>query len=171
MSIPISKSKFSQYKRHRARQLTLQALYQLQLSHNKPDEVEENSRLSPLYKKCDAEYFIQIFHGITNKNREIDEILRGVNREANFIIDPIMRAVLQIGVYELKYCPELDHAVIIKEAILLCNEFLNEKGHSFANSILEQTAVRLRGVQAKPKKEDDMKIQPAKTPCDKKSDS
>lgn len=130
--------------RHKSRQLALQGLYQLQLSENPPDEIEERSKLSPFYLQCDTEYFHQIFQGITQKRDEMNKLVDKHNLKPGYMIDPIMRAILHIGLYELSYCPEIDHPIIITEAVKLSQEFLHEESHSFANSILDQAARTIR---------------------------
>ena len=143
----MNKVKVNPHSRHKARQLSLQALYQFQLSGNEPKEIEETCKFSPVYRKSDKEYFLKIFHGVVEHREEIAEIISQINKSPDIYTDPIMNAVLQIGVYELKYCPELDYPVIINEALLLCHEFLHQESHAFANIMLDQAVMEVRGIQ------------------------
>ena len=143
----MNKIKVNPHRRHKARQLSLQALYQFQLSGNEPKEIEETCKFSPVYRKSDKEYFLKIFRGVVEHREEIAEIISQINKSPDIYTDPIMNAVLQIGVYELKYCPELDYPVIINEALLLCHEFLHQESHSFANIMLDQAVMEVRGIQ------------------------
>ena len=143
----MNKVKINPHRRHKARQLSLQALYQFQLSGNEPKEIEETCKFSPVYRKSDKEYFLKIFHGVVEHREEIAEIISQINKSPDIYTDPIMNAVLQIGVYELKYCPELDYPVIINEALLLCHEFLHQESHAFANIMLDQAVMEVRGIQ------------------------
>ena len=143
----MNKIKVNPHRRHKARQLSLQALYQFQLSGNEPKEIEESCKLSPVYRKSDKEYFLKIFRGVVEHREEIAEIISQINKSPDIYTDPIMNAVLQIGVYELKYCPELDYPVIINEALLLCHEFLHQESHAFANIMLDQAVMEVRGIQ------------------------
>ncbi len=132
------------YKRHKARWLILQGLYQLQLNDKNPTEIELESESSPIYRQADRDYFHATFQGIVNRQEELNAIITSINDSADAIIDPIMRSILYIGIYELQYCEDLDHPIIIKEAILLCKEFLHEESHVFANSILDQATQKIR---------------------------
>ena len=143
----MNKVKINPHRRHKARQLSLQALYQFQLSGNEPKEIEETCKFSPVYRKSDKEYFLKIFRGVVEHREEIAEIISQINKSPDIYTDPIMNAVLQIGVYELKYCPELDYPVIINEALLLCHEFLHQESHAFANIMLDQAVMEVRGIQ------------------------
>ena len=143
----MNKIKVNPHRRHKARQLSLQALYQFQLSGNEPKEIEESCKLSPVYRKSDKEYFLKIFRGVVEHREEIAEIISQINKSPDIYTDPIMNAVLQIGVYELKYCPELDYPIIINEALLLCHEFLHQESHAFANIMLDQAVMEVRGIQ------------------------
>ncbi len=143
----MNKIKVNPHRRHKARQLSLQALYQFQLSGNEPKEIEESCKFSPVYRKSDKEYFLKIFRGVVEHREEIAEIISQINKSPDIYTDPIMNAVLQIGVYELKYCPELDYPVIINEALLLCHEFLHQESHAFANIMLDQAVMEVRGIQ------------------------
>lgn len=131
-------------KRHKSRWLILQGLYQLQLNEKDPKEVETESESSPVYRLSDKEYFHNTFQGIIEHKEELNAIIAEINTSADASIDPIMRAILQIGLYELQYCQDLDHPVIIKEAIVLCQEFMHKESHIFANSILDQATKKLR---------------------------
>ena len=143
----MNKIKVNPHRRHKSRQLSLQALYQFQLSGNEPKEIEESCKLSPVYRKSDKEYFLKIFRGVVEHREEIAEIVSQINKSPDIYTDPIMNAVLQIGVYELKYCPELDYPIIINEALLLCHEFLHQESHAFANIMLDQAVMEVRGIQ------------------------
>ena len=117
----------------------------MRLSGNPAPDIEASSSESPLYSEADEEYFHRIFGGVTTKQEEIDRVIAETNQTPQERIDPIMQAVLQIGVYELLYCPEIDYPIIIKEAVLLSQEFMHEQSHHFANGLLDQAAAKIRG--------------------------
>ncbi len=131
-------------KRHKSRWLVLQCLYQLQLNEKNPKEAEMEMEQSPIYRLADKEYFHNTFQGIIDHQEELNSTIIEINKSTDARIDPIMRAILQIGLYELQYYKDLDHPVIIKEAIVLCHEFLHQDSHVFANSLLDQAAKKLR---------------------------
>lgn len=131
-------------KRHKSRWLILQCLYQLQLNDKDPKEVEAESEESHIYRLADKEYFHSVFQGIIQHKDELDATLAEINKFKDTKLDPIMLAVLQIGLYELQYRKDIDHPVIIKEAIVLCKEFMHADSHIFANRILDLAAKKIR---------------------------
>ena len=132
-------------KRHLSRTLALQGLYELQISANATDIIMENSKNSPLYSDADASYYEELFTGIVAEIAELDTMIERFKNPPNYRIDPIMRAILQIGLYELAHRPELDLPIIIKEAITLSKEFLPDKSHTFAHAFLDHAAAEIRG--------------------------
>lgn len=131
--------------RHKSRQLLLQSLYQLELSDNQADAIEEHSKTSEIYKQTDNDYFHSTFQGIISELDELNNLIAEISKGREVKLDPIMRAIILIGLYELKHYEDLAHAIIIKEAILLCKEFMHEDSHTFANAFLDQAARHIRG--------------------------
>lgn len=55
-------------------------------------------------------------------------------------VSPVDRAILRIAAYELKNCPELPVPVIIKEAIILAEEYSVNEATKFVNGVLAGVA-------------------------------
>lgn len=51
-------------------------------------------------------------------------------------ISRIDRAILQLGIYELKYEDEIPPLVTINEAVELAKEMGNDNSHKFVNGVL-----------------------------------
>ena len=61
-------------------------------------------------------------------------------------MDPIARAVLLLGSYELTYTKDVPHAVVINEAIEVAKEYCTEESGKFVNGVLNAIAHRADGV-------------------------
>ena len=62
-------------------------------------------------------------------------------------VDPVERAILRIGGYELMQHPELAYRIIINEAVELAKMFGAEQGHRYVNGILDKLARAMRSVE------------------------
>lgn len=138
---------FDPWKRHRARRLALQALYQHQLSGSTPAELEAQfaDRLGP--GRVEVDYFRTLVRGIVEQREAIEAHLepvvdRGVKR-----LDPVERAALWIGVYELEHRIDVPFRVVIEEAIGLVKLFGTETSHRMVNGVLDRLAGSLRAIE------------------------
>jgi N utilization substance protein B len=130
--------------RSRARRRALQALYAWQLSGSNMGAVIEQFRHEQDMEVADLEYFEDLLRGVERHVEELDEALKPyVDREVGQI-DPIERAALRLGAYELKYRPDVPYRVIINEAIEVTKRFGADHGHSYVNGVLDKLAGVLR---------------------------
>ncbi|MBF0804142.1 MULTISPECIES: transcription antitermination factor NusB [Neisseria] len=130
--------------RRRAREFTVQALYQSALNHTSASETAQNINESSGFKKADSELFTALFFG-THANRQeyMQQIRPLLDRDENDL-SPIERAVLLMACHELAAMPETPYPVIINEAIEVTKTFGGTDGHKFVNGILDKLAARLR---------------------------
>jgi len=69
------------------------------------------------------------------------------------MIDPVERAILRIGVYELVNRPDMPYRVILNEGINLAKYFGADGSHKYVNGILDKVAQQKRMVEIKAKGE------------------
>ncbi len=62
-------------------------------------------------------------------------------------IDPVERAILRIGAYELIYRLETPFKVIINEGVNLAKDFGAEGSHKYVNGILDKVSQKQRAVE------------------------
>jgi len=129
--------------RRKSRKLVLQALYQWQLTDNDIAEIEMQSLESPAANKIDHAYFSKMFHEIPAQVADIDRQYAPFLARKLEDVDPIEKAILRIGTYEL-LGDEVPYKVAINEAIELAKTFGSEKSHQFVNHILDQVAKQCR---------------------------
>jgi N utilization substance protein B len=125
-------------KRTRARELAMQALYQLDvrgkdlfefltefLVENEPDTFTRS--LATEWIKGTWENL-----GLCDELIGESTIKWHLSR-----LPPVDRSVLRLAVYQLKFCPDIPPRVVINEAIELAKKFGSDKSGSFVNGVLD----------------------------------
>ncbi len=130
--------------RHWARRLTLQALYQWQMTRQNLTEIELQFTDNENYHKIDTQYFHELLHGIPACRDELDARLNTCLDRPIEEVDPVERAMLRIACYELFYRHDVPYKVVINEAINLTKKFGAEHSHKFVNGVLDKMAKILR---------------------------
>lgn len=130
--------------RRRARELTVQALYQCKLNHTAAPEVAKNIQDLPEFEKADKELFTKLFFGSHTNAADYLEHIRPLLDRDERELNPIERAVLLMACHELSAMPETPYPVIINEAIEVTKTFGGTDGHKFVNGILDKLAAQLR---------------------------
>ena len=130
--------------RRRAREFTVQALYQAALNKAEAHDVAANIRESSDYRHADGELFTALFFGAYDNRREYMQIIRPLLDRDENLINPVERSVLLMAAHELKAMPETPYPVIINEAIEVTKTFGGTDSHKFINGILDKLAAQLR---------------------------
>lgn len=133
--------------RSRARRCALQALYQWQMTADSPADLIRQFHEGDELKKADAGYFELLVIGCL---RESDALLGSIGAILDRPIeqlDPIERAALTIGLFELKLQPEVPFRVAISEAVELAKAFGGSDGHKYVNAVLDRAARVLRAAE------------------------
>ena len=133
--------------RRKARSLALQALYQWQIAGAAVYEIEAEFVVDNDMSKVDVEYFRDLLRGVVSRAPELDEHFSALVNRPVEKIDPIEKALLRMGIYELKYRVDVPYRVVINEAIDLAKKFGGTDGHKFVNGILDKVAPRLRSAE------------------------
>ena len=126
--------------RSRARRAVLQALYQWQLSGQSPSEVEAQFVAEQPLKHVDLDYFQLLLRNIPVHLNELDETLSPSLDRPVSQLDPIEKAILRIGTFELVHRLEIPWRVVINEAVELAKSFGAEQSHKYVNGILDKVA-------------------------------
>ncbi|HSX59734.1 MAG TPA: transcription antitermination factor NusB [Tahibacter sp.] len=126
--------------RSRARRRALQALYAWQLSGSAIGSVIDQFRHEQDMEVADIEYFEDLVRGVERHCDELDAgLLPFLGREV-VQVDPIERAALRLGAYELKYRIDVPYRVVINEAIETTKRFGADHGHTYVNGVLDKLA-------------------------------
>ncbi len=138
-------------KRTKARELAMQALYQLDV---------QGAGLLP---RLMAEFFREMegdeqtrklawewTSGTWEHVAEYDELITGSTIRWQFSrLSPVDKSILRLSVYQLKSCPEIPPKVVINEAIELAKKYSTEKSGPFVNGVLDAVLKKLRAQDQK----------------------
>ncbi len=140
--------------RTRARRLALQGLYEWQMSKNKPQDIAAQYLLEKETANIDVAYFREILTQLPLHLDELEEEIHPLLSRPMEEIDPVERAVLWLGTYELVHHPEIPYRVIINEAVELVKMFGAEQGHRFINGVMDKIAAKVRAVEVSARKKE-----------------
>lgn len=140
--------------RSSSRLAAVQALYQMEMNdESAPDTVEEfiNHRLGAVieddhYADADVAFFADLVKGVEERAKEIDAHLTG-SLAKNWTlarIEPVARAILRAGTYELIGRPDVPTSVIINEYIDVAKAFFEDSKPGFINGVLDKLAKVIR---------------------------
>jgi N utilization substance protein B len=135
-------------RRSRARQYALQALYQWQMTGQDVTVVEHQFLEDEELAKADVGLFVALLRGIPTSLGRLDAALAPLLDRPVEQVDPVERAVLRIGAYELMEHPDIPYRVVINEAVELAKLFGAEQGHRYVNGVLDRLARQLRSAEA-----------------------
>jgi len=130
-----------------ARKLAMQALYQWQLTGQSAAELRNQYAEEEGWGDADADYFRELLNGITEGAAGLDAALAGLIDRPVGQLDPVERAVLLIGLYELGHRPEVPWRVVINEGVELAKRFGATDGHKFVNAVLDRASRSLRAAE------------------------
>jgi transcription antitermination protein NusB len=127
-----------------ARRNAVQALYQWQLARTDLSEIQRQFEEEHGLGKADVDYFNELLHTVPAKLDEIDPALSEFCDRAIAEIDPVERAVLRIGCYELMFRPDVPYRVAVNEGVNLAKAFGAAHSHKYINGILDKVAHKVR---------------------------
>jgi transcription antitermination factor NusB len=125
-------------KRTRARELTMQALYQLDVQG--PDVLEHLGRF---FREADPDGFVRNLASDWSKGtwenlQQCDELITGSTIKWQFArLSPVDKSILRLSVYQLKFCTDIPPKVVINEAIELAKKYSTDKSPGFVNGVLD----------------------------------
>jgi len=132
--------------KQRSRARVVQALYQWLVSRDDLVEIEKQF-LNQKEGKISKAFFSNLFINIPKNISLLDEIIKPSLDRSIDELGPIERAVLYLGVYELKFQPEVPYKVVINEAVELTKLYGAEKAYKLINSSLDKIAKDLRSAE------------------------
>ncbi|NOK19914.1 transcription antitermination factor NusB [Corallococcus carmarthensis] len=135
--------------RRTARERALQALYQLEMAQGATSREALDSAWAASAEdgkpEPDAVKFAkELVEGVEANREEIDGLIE--RHSHNWRLDRMSRIdrnVLRLGIFELKYRPDIPRKVTINEAVELGKNFGTEESSAFVNGLLDRVAVAL----------------------------
>ncbi len=130
--------------RTRARELMVQALYQKQIAGHDTAELIAQFHEQVAYERVDQTFFDEQLPAISNSQQSLENKIDDVIDRPLEQLDPVERAILLIGVYELESRIEIPYRVVINECVNLAKRFASIEGHKYINACLDLAARSLR---------------------------
>ncbi len=133
--------------RTRARELMLQALYQMQIAGHSGTELLSQFHEQVAYERVDQEYFDEQLPAIIKAQGALEKTIDGLIDRPLEQLDPVELGILLIGTYELESRIEIPYKVVINECVNLAKRFGAIDGHKFINACLDVAAKSLRKIE------------------------
>jgi N utilization substance protein B len=143
-------------KRRKARESTLQILFQLEFDDAEPEITVDSFWKNKKATKEVEEHSRWLVKGIASHRESIDRLIQSVS--ANWRISRMAivdRNVLRIAVFELLYEESLAPAIVINEAIEIAKKYSSDEGAVFVNGILDAVRKEIQRMKKSPKEEND----------------
>lgn len=127
-----------------ARRCAVQALYQWQITAHDVEDIYQQFMLERNMTKVDVAMFKELLSGVTRELEKLDASIQPYLDRDISEVDPVERAVLRLGTYELMYKSDVPYRVVINEALEAVKTFGAEQGHRYVNGVLDKVAQQLR---------------------------
>ena len=134
-------------RRRAARELALQALYQVHMSGASAVDVQAEFLADQDFKHADKRMFGQLLRGVAAQRESLDAMIEQYLDRKLSDLDPIELNVLRMGAYELSDSVAVPYRVVINECIERGKVFGATDGHKYVNSILDKVALNHRAVE------------------------
>ena len=133
--------------KQRSRARVVQAIYQWLVSGEDIKKIEQQF-LNQKEGKISKAFFSNLLINIPKNITFLDEIVQpSIDRDIGEL-GPTEKAILYLGVYELKFQPEVPYKVVINEAVELAKLYGAEGSFKLINSSLDKIAPELRSLES-----------------------
>ncbi len=133
--------------RTQSRRVALQALYQWQMTNEEVPEIIKQFQEEGLLEGLEFDLFKELLTEVSASAEALDEIYGPYLDRSVARIDPVERAIMRMGAYELQSKIEIPYKVIINESVELAKRFGAEESHKYVNGILDKAAKQLRSAE------------------------
>ena len=133
--------------RARARSVAVQALYQWQLAGQDALDIVREFCSERDIEGVDQDYFSELTRGVVAEAADLKALLSPALGRSYEALDPVERAVLLLGAFELRHHLEVPARVVINEAVELTKVFGGAESHRFINGALDRLAHEIRGLE------------------------
>ena len=132
--------------RRKAREITLQVLYQIDASKTDVDEAIELFRDNFGMPRESVEFSTQLIKGTLDHIKEIDALIKDCSEHWSLErMSTVDKNILRIAVCEFLYCDDIPPKVTLNEAIDIGKSYGSDNSGSFINGILDAMYLKLWG--------------------------
>jgi len=130
--------------RHNSRKAAVQALYQWDLTQQDVEDIQPQFEKIHDMQNLDRKFLRKVLQQIPLLASELEkEITPFIGRDFASL-DPVERAILRVGAYELKHCEDVPKKVVINEMIEIAKVFGSDHSYKFINGVMDKMAKSLR---------------------------
>lgn len=133
--------------RTQSRRVALQALYQWQMTNETVPEIIKQFNEDGLLEGLEFDWFKELLSEVSKTSETLDALYADYLDRSVARIDPVERAIMRMGVYELQSKIEIPYKVVINESVELAKRFGAEESHKYVNGILDKAAKQLRSAE------------------------
>ena len=134
-------------RRRYSRERAVQALYAWDIGDTSATEVLRYFLDRQDMSRADIEWFREAFTAVAHDPAPIDALIApSIDRKFDEL-DPVERAILRLGVWELRARADTPVKVVINEAVEVAKRFGAEQGHRFVNGVLDTVARQVRAAE------------------------
>ncbi|NKC14891.1 MAG: transcription antitermination factor NusB [Gammaproteobacteria bacterium] len=126
--------------RHRTRRAAVQALYQWQVTAQTPGSIVSQLLEDGGQGRLDKRFLSELVTGTVAALPVVDEALLPHLDRPIEQVDPVARAILRMGTFELLNKLEIPLRVVLNEAVELAKTFGAEESYRYVNGILDNVA-------------------------------
>jgi len=130
--------------RHNARKAAVQALYQWDITQQRSDEIEGQFEQIHDLQNVDRKYLREIMREVPEATEELETLIEPFLDRKFSALDPVERAILRLGAYELKFKADVPTKVVINEMIELAKVFGADHSYKFVNGVIDKMAGSIR---------------------------
>lgn len=132
--------------KQRSRARVVQALYQWLVSGENIKKIEQQF-LNQKEGKISKAFFSNLLLNIPKNIAALEDFIHPTLDRDIGELGPTEKAILYLGVYELKFQPEVPYKVVINEAVELAKLYGAEGSFKLVNSSLDKIAIELRALE------------------------
>jgi len=111
------------------------------LGHSFDESLEDKDMIMP-----NSTFFSELVRGAASEMSDIDVIIQAHLSDDWQLdrIESVLRAILRVGIFEIKSVASTPVAVIINEYLDIARAFYDKKEVAFVNTVLDQVAKKIR---------------------------
>ncbi|EUJ30046.1 N utilization substance protein B homolog [Listeria grayi] len=119
-------------KRREAREVALQALFQMELN-----EMSFEQAVSNVMPEEQDDYVKKLVRGVDTHKADIDTAIEAhLDNWRKDRLNKVDLSILRLSVFEMKYCEDIPDRVSLNEAIEISKVYSDEKSSKFINGVL-----------------------------------
>ena len=126
--------------RHLARRCAAQALYQWIITGQPTAEIESGFISDDALTDSDIAYFRHLISEVPERRDVLEQRLHAWIERPLSQLDPVERAIILIGAYEIVFRPDIPNSVAINEAVEMAHLFGAKDSFKFVNGVLDRLA-------------------------------